>query len=141
MLFRSIAPVSQKLLKTSHPQQQAEIRKFKRIFKYLGIEHYVVYLDGICQDSTYLKPYAQNFLSELYQSLPPEIRIVGNIMPYSVTNRPLTDPERPLSAFWRWVEASPENGHGALMSLINLRNLFKIVVSADNRYGPIFNQG
>ncbi|MFM7442157.1 MAG: hypothetical protein ACKO2V_26750, partial [Snowella sp.] len=32
-----IAPISDKLLKISNPQQQAEIRKFKRIFKYLGI--------------------------------------------------------------------------------------------------------
>ncbi len=62
-------------------------------------------------------------------------------MPYSTTNRALTDSERPLASFWQWVETNGQKGHSSVMALINLRNLFKIVVSADDRYGPIFNQG
>ncbi len=104
------------------------------------VKRYVVFLDGICQDSTHLKPYAQSLLRELYESLPPEIRIVGNIMPYSATNRPLTASDRPLAWFWQWVE-NHEQSNRAIANLINLRNLFKIVVSADDRYGPIYNQG
>lgn len=105
------------------------------------VQRYIVYLDGICQESTRLKPYAQNFLAELYGVLPAQVRIVGNIMPYSTTNRALTDSERPLAGFWQWVETNGQKGHNGVMALINLRNLFKIVVSADDRYGPIFNQG
>ena len=102
---------------------------------------YVVYLDGIGQSTTQYQPSVARFLSELEQRLPADIRLVKGLMSYSVLNRSLTE-DRPLAFFWRWADNLQTKFFGVWFSMfINLRNVMIVAVSADLRYGPIYNQG
>jgi len=109
------------------------------------IIRYVIYLDGIGQTKFQYLPEVNVFLNELAAVLPDDILIIKGLMPYSVINRPLTE-GRVLSFLWRLgdrLQTSKSGGIiGALISLtILLRNLTIVAVSADKRYGPIYNQG
>ncbi|MBN2469427.1 MAG: hypothetical protein JXN59_01790 [Anaerolineae bacterium] len=100
---------------------------------------FVAYLTGIASvaGNAHL-PREQYLLSELKQQLP-DVELVDDIFPYSVTNRALTG-QRVFAWFWRYVFNRKTQG-SPIGSLINLRNLFQVLVSADGRYGPIYNQG
>jgi hypothetical protein len=101
----------------------------------------VVYLDGIGQASVEALPEGEDFLRRLSQRLPDDIPIVRGIMPYSVVNVPLTE-KGWLAVFWRWVDRLRlKNPRSLLGLIINLRNVTVVAVSADERYGPIYNQG
>ncbi|MCD8488484.1 MAG: CAAX protease [Desertifilum sp.] len=109
------------------------------------VSRYVIYLDGIAQSKFQYLPEAENFLTTLESVLPDDILIVKGLMPYSPVNRPLTE-ERFLSFFWRLAtkfQGSESLGFlGFLGSLtIQLRNMIVVAISADRRYGPIYNRG
>ena len=109
------------------------------------IIRYAIYLDGIAQAKFQYLPEVDVFLNELAAILPDDILIIKGLMPYSVINRPLTE-GRVLSFLWRLadrLQTSKSVGViGALIGLtILLRNLTVVAVSADKRYGPIYNQG
>ncbi len=106
---------------------------------------YVIYLDGIAQAESRYFPDVEQFLDELAARLPDDILIIRGLMPYSPMNRPLTK-DRLLSFFWRLadrLQVSKSVGiFGALIGCtINIRNTLVVTVSADQRYGPIYNQG
>ena len=105
------------------------------------VARYVVYLDGISQSSSKYMPDIETFLDSLVPRLPADTRLVRGIMTYSVLNRPLDDD--PLFAgFWRFVDAVRlKNPTSLLGMLVNLRNVLVVAVSADRRYGPIYNSG
>ena len=105
------------------------------------VRRWVVYLDGIGQASMQALPEGEDFLRQLDERLPADFAIVRGIMPYSVVNQPLTE-GRWLGQFWRWVDRLRIRHPQALLgTVINLRNILVVAVSADQRYGPIFNQG
>lgn len=104
--------------------------------------HVIVFLSGIHSVSgqTFANR-EKNFLQELHARLP-EAEIV-EVFPYSVTNRALTA-QRLFSGFWRWALRMKLRGRaltGVAGLVINLRNGWQVAVSADRRYGPIYNQG
>jgi predicted Abi (CAAX) family protease len=104
------------------------------------IGRYIVYLDGIGQSQYTYSPEAEEFLRKLGAALPDMVLIRG-IMPYSVLNRSLTS-DRPLSWFWQLVNwLRFKRSLGILGMLVNIRNVLIVAVSADGRYGPIYNQG
>jgi predicted Abi (CAAX) family protease len=106
------------------------------------ISHYVVYLDGIGQSTFEYLPDVEHFLDELAQVLPDDIQIIRGLMPYSPMNRPLTSQRRPFAWFWNWLNRVQSSQKGQWLAfLINLRNIFVVWVSADQRYGPIYNRG
>ncbi len=103
------------------------------------VSRYIVYLDGIGQYEYTYAPEAEEFLQHLGKALPDMVLIRG-IMPYSVLNRSLTSGF--FSGFWQlvnWLRA--KRFLGILGMLINIRNMLVVAVSADGRYGPIYNQG
>ncbi|MCA9839890.1 MAG: hypothetical protein KC422_23480 [Trueperaceae bacterium] len=101
--------------------------------------HYVIYLDGIAKGSYKNFADVQTYLDGLKQALP-EISLI-DVLPYSVTDIPLTR-YRPMSRFWRFArERKLKNDADLLGFSINLSNLFQVFVSADKRYGPLFNYG
>lgn len=105
------------------------------------VSRYVAFLDGIDQGSYEYSPAVEGFLDKLGHELPNDIMVLKGIVSYSVTNKPLSQ-HRVLAFLWRAVEKLRANKHfGFLANLINMRNLFAVLVSADNRYGPIQNQG
>jgi predicted Abi (CAAX) family protease len=105
------------------------------------VTRFVVYLDGIAQSSDRYTPDVETFLDALAPLLPQRVRLVRGIMTYSVLNRPLDD-DPMLAWFWSFVDklriANPAN---LLGMFVNLRNVFIVAVSADQRYGPLYNYG
>jgi predicted Abi (CAAX) family protease len=109
-----------------------------------GPEHqpsrYLVYLDGIGQYKSTYSPEVEQFLGTLEQSLP-DVVIVRGIIPYSVLNRALVK-DSPLSVFWQLVNWLRSKRLFKMVGvLINIRNLLIVLVSADKRYGPVYNRG
>ncbi|ERT06889.1 putative membrane protein [Lyngbya aestuarii BL J] len=105
------------------------------------ISRYIVYLDGIGKSTFEYLPDIEEFLNTLAPALPDDMALIRGIMPYSVLNNPL-DQDRPLAFLWKLVEKSRlANPASVLGLLINIRNVLIVGVSADKRYGPLYNQG
>ena len=102
---------------------------------------YVVYLDGISQSSAAYTPDVEAFLDALEQELPAGAVLIRGIMAYSVLNRPLDD-DPMYARFWSWVERLRGRAKTAILGMfINIRNVMIVAVSADARYGPLYNLG
>ena len=105
-------------------------------------ERYLVYLSGVGDISgEWISRYEEAFLAAI-AARTPGTAIVEDVFPFSPTNRGMTS-ERLLGWFWRWVHAE-RVGKGRLRrigELIDIRNMLHVGVSADYRYGPIYNHG
>ncbi len=102
---------------------------------------YVVYLDGISQSSAHYTPDVETFLDSLEPELPARFALIRGIMAYSVLNRPLDD-DPMYARFWSWVEVLRGRTKTAILGMfINVRNVMIVAVSADGRYGPLYNLG
>jgi hypothetical protein len=103
---------------------------------------YVVFLSGVHSVSgRAFAPRERAFLARLRQQLP-GVRVV-EVFPYSVTNRALTG-QRIFARFWRFALAGKLGRRrlaGVASLLINLRNAWQVAVSADRRYGPMYDEG
>lgn len=103
---------------------------------------HLVFLSGIHSVSG--RTYAANerrFL-ELLRLRLPDWEIV-EVFPYSVTNRALTG-ERVFRRAWRaalGMKTSRRRIAGIGGMMINLRNAWQVAVSADRRYGPMYDEG
>lgn len=106
-----------------------------------SITRYVIYLDGISQSSATYLPDVEAFLDALCPALPENIALIRGLMTYSVLNNSL-DQNRPLAFFWRLADRLRFANPASLLGMIvNIRNVLIVAVSADQRYGPIYNQG
>ncbi|MEB3290396.1 MAG: CAAX protease [Leptolyngbya sp.] len=106
-----------------------------------AFSRYVVYLDGIGKSTFEYLPDIEEFLDTLAPTLPPDVALVRGIMPYSVMNTPL-DEDRPLAFLWRYADQLRFANPASLLGLlVNIRNVLIVGVSADKRYGPLYNQG
>lgn len=103
-------------------------------------QRFIVYLDGINQVTATYLPTVARYLDQLGQALPPDITLVKGLLSYSVLNRALTE-NRPLAFFWRGVETLARRLGPWVGIIINIRNVLIVAVSADQRFGPIYNQG
>jgi predicted Abi (CAAX) family protease len=102
---------------------------------------YVIYLDGIGQSSSEYLPDVENFLEALIPALPDNVALIRGLVAYSVLNNPLNE-DRPLALLWQLADKSRlANPAGLLGMIVNLRNILIVSVSADRRYGPLYNQG
>jgi predicted Abi (CAAX) family protease len=106
-----------------------------------AVTRYVIYLDGVGQSGEEYTPDVAAFIQALQAALPEDIVFVQGLMLYSVFNRPL-DEDRPLAWLWRLADRVRWKNPAALLGIfLNLRNILIVAVSADRRYGPIYNQG
>jgi hypothetical protein len=104
-------------------------------------ECFIVFLSGIGSISgDALLPQEAEFLDRLQRALP-EARIVRDVFPYAPSGRPLLTGQRVFAWLWRRVLEWRLNGTRLLPALLNLRNLFQVLVSADHRYGPLYSYG
>jgi hypothetical protein len=102
---------------------------------------YVIYLDGISQSSSQYTPDVETFLDALEPELPAGMRLLRGIMAYSVVNRPLDD-DPMYARFWKLIERLRAGAKTAIIGMfINIRNVMIVAVSADKRYGPLYNLG
>lgn len=103
--------------------------------------YYLVYLTGVAGFSgSFLARREHGFLDRLRQRLP-GAAVISDVFPFSVNNNPL-DGDRLLRGLWSWLHARrlklPNNVFDVL---IVVRNIFQFLVSADPRYGPVYNLG
>jgi len=102
---------------------------------------YVVYVDGVGQSGEAYTPDVVDFLEALQPVLPEDVKFSQGLMLYSVRNQPLVE-NRPLAWVWRLADKMRwENPTALLGFLVNVRNAWIVAVSADRRYGPLYNQG
>lgn len=104
--------------------------------------HFLVFLTGVHSVSGQTFAHREQvFLRRLREKV--QRSQVVEVFPYSVTNRALTG-QRVFSWFWRWalsMKLSRRTLTGIAGMVINVRNLWQVAVSADRRYGPLYNQG
>ncbi|MEM9817371.1 MAG: peptidase [Cyanobacteria bacterium P01_D01_bin.6] len=109
--------------------------------KTVTVARYVTYLDGINQGTYGYLPEVERFLEQLVAALPPNILVVKGIIPYSVSNTQLTE-DHAFAWVWRWVDAFKATVPVVPIGfVVNIRNIFAVMMSADARYGPIQNRG
>lgn len=103
---------------------------------------YIVYLSGVASISgRFLLPREKAFIRRLRKKFPDAV-IVSDVFPYSPKGLPLLASPRLFDRLWRRAQKFQISERQTVLSvLINLRNIFQVMVSADHRYGPIFNQG
>ncbi len=103
---------------------------------------YIVYLSGISSLSgRFLIPREKVFVQGLAQHFP-DAAVIDDVFPYSPAGLPLLASTRLLDRVWRLVQQIKLEGRATVLSvLIHMRNVFQVMISADHRYGPIFNQG
>jgi len=102
---------------------------------------FIVYLSGVStMAGHYLTDRELRFISQLQERIP-TVKVISDIFPYSPSGAPLLAAPRLFDRLWRLLLARRLKGRSAMSFLANLRNIFQVLVSADNRYGPIFNFG
>lgn len=100
---------------------------------------YILFLSGVGRVSSETFSWReQEFLRRLAQALPQAI-VIDDIFPYSVNNLALTG-QPFFASIWRWAFRRKIHGPHLAGYLINLRNIWQVLISADKRYGPMFNQ-
>ncbi len=122
--------------------RKAEVEVAPEIVGRPQAKHYIVYLSGIgAIDPNTIPAEEVRFLDALDDRTPGSY-LIRDIFPYSVTNAGMTS-QRMLSGLWNWLLKLKEAGQrlGALVFVLNIRNMFQVAVSADTRYGPIYNLG
>lgn len=104
-------------------------------------EHFLVYLSGIGAISGTSVPSEEIAFLDKLESYLPGTMLVRDVFPYSVTNRGLNG-QRAFAWLWRGLEKQRLQRKAATLAFtILVRNMFQVAVSADPRYGPIFNLG
>ena len=104
-------------------------------------KHFIVYLSGIgAITGSSILPEELPFLDALRERVSDAV-VINDVFPYAVTNVGLTG-ERAFAWLFRKIEALRDKNPLTLgMSLVLARNMFQVLVSADPRYGPIYNLG
>lgn len=103
-------------------------------------DSYILFFSGVGRATGETLAYRErDFLQRLDAALP-STTIIENVFPYAVNNLELTNAPV-LARFWRIALRSKARGLALAGYFINIRNIFQTMVSADRRYGPLFNQG
>jgi hypothetical protein len=104
-------------------------------------QHFLVYLSGIGAMDPDSIPQEEIDWGSLAIKRIPQTTFVPDVYPYSVTNSGLGT-QTFFSRMWNYLEKRRlENPYDLLQFLINIRNMFQVAISADRRYGPIYNLG
>jgi hypothetical protein len=103
------------------------------------INCYIIFLTGVGDYSVdQLTPGEAYFLDRL-ADLHSNCVTVRDVFPYSAANEDLAG-DRLLAPLWKAAE-NGEGWFGEASMLIKIRNLWRFAISADERYGEIYNQG
>lgn len=104
-----------------------------------GPRPYIVYLGGIDTfegDSHSSREHL--FLGKLRDALI-GATLITNVFPYAASGEPLLQAPRLFRWLWRKLDGTSGAHRPLIANLVNLRNFFQVLVSADRRYGPVFN--
>ena len=104
------------------------------------IRHFVIYLGGInAIDGETLSHRELRFLKALEAGLP-SAKLVCSVFPYAASGEPLLQAPRVFRWMWRLAARRRKHRRTLLKYLIDWRNFYQVLVSADRRYGPVFNE-
>ncbi len=104
-----------------------------------NINCYIIFLPGVGDFSgDQLTNGERSFLTGLVESHS-TCDAVADVFPYSVSNDSLGG-QRLLAPIWRFAEEA-QGLLGSADVLIKIRNLWRFAISADSRYGTIYNRG
>lgn len=102
---------------------------------------FLVYFSGVGDISDVYQSAYEDELLEAVAQRAPGLVVITDVFGFAVDNLSMTS-QRYLGWFWAWVndvrlrKDSPLKRMGLL---INLRNVLHVSVSADSRYGPVYN--
>ena len=102
---------------------------------------FLVYFSGVGDISDAYQSRYEDELLDAVKARVPNLVVITDVFGFSVDNLSMTS-QRRLGWFWSWVndvrlrKDSPLKRAGLL---INLRNILHVSVSADSRYGPVYN--
>ena len=101
---------------------------------------FIIFFSGVGRATGETLSYRErDFLLRLTEANP-QAHVIDDIFPYAVNNQSLT--QHPLLAgAWRLALRSKAGGVPLAGYFINIRNIMQMLISADRRYGPLFNQG
>jgi hypothetical protein len=120
-------------------KRQITPRSSRPSFSSSPIDCYIIYFPGVGDYSAnQITPGEEFFLTKLTQRYPNCVA-VSDVFPYSASNVSLGG-QRFLAPIWTAIE----RGDGWLKNadvLIKIRNLWRFAISADDRYGEIYNRG
>ncbi len=129
-------------LKKNRSKNLPSARSSSSVAKSSKINCYIVFLTGVGDFSAnQLTSGEEVFLDRLVE-LHPNCVAVSDVFPYSAANESLGG-RRPFAPLWRFADKA-FNSDGWLKNaylLVKIRNLWRFAISADERYGPIYNQG
>ncbi|AFZ30104.1 hypothetical protein Glo7428_1543 [Gloeocapsa sp. PCC 7428] len=101
-----------------------------------SVNCYVVFLPGVgSYDADNLTEEESNFVDRVIESHPQCVS-VRDVFPYSAANEGLVG-ERILAPVWNVIRQSD----GLAYTVINIRNIWRMALSADPRYGTVYNRG
>ena len=104
------------------------------------VRHFVIYLGGInAIDGKTLSHRELRFLKALEAGLP-GAKLVCGVFPYAASGEPLLQAPRFFRWVWRLAAKRPNRHRTRLKYLIDWRNFYQVLMSADRRYGPVFNE-
>jgi hypothetical protein len=102
-------------------------------------KHYVIFLTGIGGIAPEEHDKREEVFLERLKKALPEAEIIDDIFPYSSSNRALTG-QRFFAWAWRiFANLRGRKLLGYLSFLINFRNFWQVLVSSDDRFGPLYN--
>lgn len=99
------------------------------------IDCYIVFLPGVGNFSPNQITDSQKYFIDQLAARHPNCVVVKNVFPYSVVNKGLGD-NRLLAPLWK---AAQESDDVIGYTFIQVRNLWRFAISADDRYGPVYN--
>ena len=103
------------------------------------INCYIVFLTGVGDFSTNQLAGGEEIFLNSLDKTHSNCVTVRDVFPYSVANKSLGG-ERLLAPLWNFAK-NAKGWYGVASELIKIRNLWRFAISADERYGPIYNQG
>ena len=100
---------------------------------------YIIFLTGVGDFSTNELTFGEEVFLNGLERDHTNCVVVRDVFPYSVANKSLGG-ERLLAPLWRFANEA-KGWLGIASVLIKVRNLWRFAISADERYGPVYNQG
>jgi hypothetical protein len=104
---------------------------------------FLVYFSGVGDISDVYQSRYEDELLDAVRARVGDLVVITDVFGFSVDNLSMTS-QRRLGWFWAWVNEIRLRKGGPFKRaglLINLRNILHVSVSADGRYGPVYNYG
>ncbi|WP_193200549.1 hypothetical protein [Nostoc sp. MG11] len=130
---------NRKLLSVANSKPYSVGHRSTGVVKSTKIYCYIIYLLGVGDFSANQLTSGEEFFLQRLVELHPNCVVVDDVFPYSVQSKSLAG-QGLLAPLWR----AAKNADGWLSHadiLIKIRNLWRFAISADERYGSIYNQG